>query len=136
MDNSTVIQFAISVVLAILPWVFPDLAWYYKVIIGLCILLVSLCVYCLRLYSEIKSLKQALQNTTQRHQALAMQFEQKGIQLRQHQDVIFNFSLMLHLAISNTDQAKLEDIYRAFLLNQERLQNGGNEDDWENRKDH
>ena len=136
MDNSTVIQFAISVVLTIIPWVFPDLAWYYKIIIGLFVILISFCIYCARLGSKIKSLKKDLQDTTQRHQALAAQFEQKGAQLRQYQDVISNFSFMLHLAISNTDQAKLEDIYRAFLTNQERLQNGGNEDDRENREDH
>lgn len=133
MDNSTVIQFVASVVLSFLPWLFPALVWYYKIIIGLCIILLSLVIYCFRLNAKMKSLDEELQDTTQKHQALAKQFESKTKKLRQYQDANANLALILHLAVSNTDQAKLEDIYKAFLLNQEMLQNGGNEDDRQNR---
>lgn len=136
MDSSTVIQLAVSVVLTFLPGLIPDLAWYFKVIIGLCIVLASLCLYCWRLCAKMKSLEKGLEETKQRHQALAVQFDQKGNKLRQYQEAFSNLSIILHMAMMNTKQAKLQDIYEAFLLNQERLQNGGNEDDQQNRENH
>ena len=49
--------------------------------------------------------------------------------LKKDRRVLKQFDLFLHLALQNTKKAKLEDIYRAYLIALEELTDGGNRDD-------
>lgn len=128
MNTSNDIQYAASFVLAVLPWLFPGCAWYWKVIITLCILLLTLSIYCLRLMKKLKYSENEKKDIQDRHQALALQFDQKVEDIKQYRKVFSDLRLLLHLALQNTKQAKLEDIYRAFIIAQQELNDGGNND--------
>jgi len=128
LDTFSLIQSISSLALAVLPWFLPNCAWYWKVIITLCILLLTLAIYCLRLINKLKSSENEKKNIEERHQALARQFDQKVDDLKQYRKIFSDLSLLLHLALQNTKQAKLEDIYRAFIIAQKELNDGGNND--------
>lgn len=125
MDTFSVIQSIASLALAVFPWFLPNCAWYWKVIIMLCILLLSLSVYCFRITKRLESSDKEKGDIEVRHQALARQFDQKVEDVKQYRKVFGDLSLMLHLALQNTKQAKLEDIYRAFIIAQQELNDGG-----------
>ncbi len=128
MDTAT-IQWIISLALCIIAWVFPNSTWYWKVIITLGIALVSLFISWLRLSRKLKESQKALQDLNGRHEALAAQFDEKNLFLKKYRRVLKQFDLFLHLALQNTKEAKLEDIYRAYLIALEELTDGGNRDD-------
>lgn len=125
MDTFGVIQSISSLALAVLTWFLPNCVWYWKVIIILCILLLSSAVYCFRLIKRLEFSEQQKKDVEERHQALARQFDQKVDELKQYRKVFGNLNLMLHIALQNTKQAKLEDIYRAFIIDQQELNDGG-----------
>lgn len=125
MDTFSVIQSIASLALAVLTWFLPNCAWYWKVIITLCILLLSISVYCFRIAKRLESSDKEKRDIEVRHQALARQFDQKVEVVKQYRKVFGDLSLMLHLALQNTKQAKLEDIYRAFIIAQKELNDGG-----------
>lgn len=128
MDTAT-IQWIISLALCIIPWVFPNLDWYWKVIITLGIALVSLFISWFRLNRNYRESQRAKQDIENRHRALAAQFDEKNLFLKKYRHALRQFDLFLHLALQNTKEAKLEDIYRAYLIALEELTDGGNRDD-------
>ena len=128
MDTAT-IQWIISLALCIIAWFFPNLAWYWKVIITLGITLLSRFISWFRLNRNYRKLQRAKQDIENRHRALAAQFDEKSLFLKKYRRVLKQFDLFLHLALQNTKKAKLEDIYRAYLIALEELTDGGNRDD-------
>lgn len=125
MDTFSFILSIASLALTVLIWFLPNCAWYWKVIITLCILLLSLSVYCFRITKRLESSDREKRDIEARHQALAHQFDQKGETIKQYRKVFGDLSLFLHLALQNTKQAKLEDIYRAFIIAQQEINDGG-----------
>lgn len=121
MDVSKLIQGILTFALSVVPWFFPDLCWHYKVMIVLSVIIVSLVIYYFQLSKKAKCLKNELAEITQRHTALASQFDKKLSQEKRYEQSFENLSLILHLACMNTKEAKLKDIYNAFLLEQRRI---------------
>ncbi len=128
MDTAT-IQWIISIVLCIIPWVFPDLSWYWKVIITLVIALLSLTVSWFRLNQKLKDFQKAQQELATKHNALAAQFDQKNLILQRFQHLATTMEHLLQLALLNEDKAKIQLIYRAYLETKRALIDGGNLDD-------
>lgn len=81
MDTAT-IQWLISLILCIIPWVFPNLDWQCKIIFVLVVALGSLFISWLRLSRKLKESQKELQDLDGRHKALAAQFDQKNIILQ------------------------------------------------------
>ena len=127
--DTAAIQWIISIVLGVIPWIVPDLPWYWKIIITLGIALLSLSISWLRLSKNLKEAQEAQQDIKNKHEALAAQFDEKNVILSKYRRVLSEFSLILHLALQNTKEAKLEDIYRAYLVALDELTDGGNRDD-------
>lgn len=127
MDNLNV-KDIVPFALAVIPWLFPDLSFCNKVILTLCIVIISLLVYCSKLAKTARSAEESHRETESRHKALATQFDQKTRELNRYKSAFSDLGLMLHLAMQNTKQAKFEDIYRAFLIAQKELIDGGNGD--------
>lgn len=127
--DTAAIQWIISIVLGVIPWIVPDLPWYWKIIITLGIALLSLSISWLRLSKNLKEAQEAQQDIKNKHEALAAQFDEKNVILSKYRRVLSEFSLILHLALQNTKEAKLEDIYRAYLVALDELTDGGNRDE-------
>lgn len=127
--NIATIQRIISFALGIIPWFFPNLTWYWKVIITLGIALLSLFISWIRLNQNYRESQRAKQDIESRHRALAEQFDEKNFSLKKYRRALNELDLFLHLALQNTKEAKLEDIYRAYLIVLEELTDGGNRDD-------
>lgn len=127
--DTAAIQWIISIVLGIIPWIVPDLPWYWKIIITLGIALLSLSISWFRLSKNLKEAQQAQQDIKNKHEALATQFDEKKAILQKYRHALTEFNLILHLALQNTKEAKLEDIYRAYLIALNELTDGGNHDD-------
>lgn len=128
MDIAT-IQWIISIFISIVAWIVPDLSLSGKIIITLGIALLSLSISWLRLSKKLKEAQQAQQDIKNKHEALAAQFDEKNVILSKYRRVLREFRLILHLALQNTKEAKLADIYRAYLIALEELTDGGNHDD-------
>ncbi len=128
MDTAT-IQWIISLFLCIIPWVFPNLDWYWKVILVLVVVLVSLFISWLRLSRKLKKSQKELQALDGRHKALAAQFDQKKIILQKFQHLATTMEQLLHIALLNEDKAKIHLIYQAYLETKRELIDGGNSDD-------
>ena len=122
----------VSLALAASAWLFPDLVWYFKVILTLVVLIVYLFIYCVRILFKLRDVQKKREEVEQHHNALAIQFDEKIklehryiVQERRYKRAFQNFSLVLHLACQNTKDAKFKDIYKAFLIAQDELNDGG-----------
>lgn len=89
----------------------------------LSVIIVSLVIYYFQLSKKAKCLNDELAEVTQRHTALASQFDKKLSQEKRYKQAFDNLSMMLHIACTNTKEAKLKDIYAAFLTEQDRINN-------------
>lgn len=125
MNVLSIAQGLLTIALSVIPWLLPNLAWYWKIIIVLLITIASLSIYCLRLFREVNKIKHELDKTAQHHNALSIQFDEKVKQERRYMRAFQNLSLILHLACQNTKEAKFKDIYEAFLNAQNEINNGG-----------
>ncbi len=128
MDTAT-IQWIISIILGVIPWIVPDLPWYWKIIITLVIALFSLTVSWFRLNQKLKDFQKAQQELATKHNALAAQFDQKNLILQRFQHLATTMEHLLQLALLNEDKAKIQLIYRAYLETKRALIDGGNLDD-------
>ena len=128
MGWQNLIQLGITLALAFLPWLFPNWAWYAKLIVLLLVVIVSITVSCLRLQAKLSDLSKKMEYISERHIALATQFDEKIRLEKNFRSIFANLSIMLHVAIQSTDKAKLDDIYHAFLLAQATLNEGGSTD--------
>lgn len=109
--------------------VFPKFVLVLESHYYLGITLLSLFISWFRLNRNYRKLQRAKQDIENRHRALAAQFDEKSLFLKKYRRVLKQFNLFLHLALQNTKKAKLEDIYRAYLIALEELTDGGNRDD-------
>ena len=128
MDTAT-IQWIISLALCIIAWFFPNLAWYWKVIITLGITLLSLFNSWVRLNQKLKDSQKAQQELNVKHNALAEQFDQKNLTLQRFQHLAATMEHLLQIALLNEDKAKIRLIYQAYLETKRELIDGGNRDD-------
>ena len=128
MDTAT-IQWIISIILGVIPWIVPDLPWYWKIIITLVIALFSLTVSWFRLNQKLKDFQKAQQELATKHNALAAQFDQKNLILKRFQHLATTMEHLLQLDLLNEDKAKIQLIYRAYLETKRALIDGGNLDD-------
>lgn len=115
------VQGLITLALSVLSWFLPNLPWYGKVIAVLLIIVTSIAVYCIRLSVKMKATERELEEIKQRHNALAVQFDEKVIRESRYRRAFQNLSLMLHFACQNTKTAKFKDIYEAFLIAQNEI---------------
>lgn len=128
MDTAT-IQWIISLALCIIAWFFPNLAWYWKVIITLGITLLSLFISWVRLNQKLKASQKAQQELDIKHKALAAQFDQKNLILRRFQHLAATMERLLQIALLNEDKAKIHLIYQVYIETKRELIDGGNRDD-------
>ena len=128
MDTAT-IQWIISLALCIIAWFFPNLAWYWKVIITIGITLLSLFISWVRLNQKLKDSQKAQQELNVKHNALAEQFDQKNLTLQRFQHLTATMEHLLQIALLNEDKAKIRLIYQAYLETKRELIDGGNRDD-------
>ena len=136
MDMFDQIQAFITLIFSVIPWFLPNCYWYVKLIIFLIVLVVSLIIHCIRIASVYHSKCHQLQlkldeiskkaaEIEKHHGALSAQFDAKVKREVAYQRTLQNLSLFLHLACQNTKAAKLKDIYKAFLVAQKELADGG-----------
>ena len=127
--DTVAIQWIISIILGIIPWIFPNLPWYGKVIFSLVIALISLAISWFQLNKKLKESRRKEQELDTRHKALANQFDQKNLVLRRFQHLTEMMETFLQIALLNEDKAKIDLIYRAYLTAKRELIDGGENDD-------
>lgn len=118
------LQAGITLFLSVIPWFLPDCAWYIKAIILFCVLLCSLLLSCVRLSSNLKTVSQELQELKKRHDALANLYDEKLNHEKHYRLIMNNMSIMFHIAIANTDHAKIAELYNFFLIMQKEMSGG------------
>mgnify|MGYP000009477283 CR=1 FL=1 len=126
----SLIQTMISVLLSIVPWLFPSLPWYIKLIVTFIIFLISLIVYCLKQSLRIKILEQQNKDIAEKHSALATRFDEKMKQEEKYHRAFSRLNIAFQIALASNQDDKLIPIYKSFLIEQETLNTGGslNED--------
>lgn len=127
--DTAAIQWIISIILGIIPWIFPNLPWYGKVIFSLVIALISLAISWFQLNQKLKESRRKEQELDTRHKALANQFDQKNLVLRRFQHLTEMMETFLQIALLNEDKAKIDLIYQAYLKAKRELIDGGENDD-------
>lgn len=127
--DTAAIQWIISIILGIIPWIFPNLPWYGKVIFSLVIALLSLAISWFQLNQKLKEARRNEQELDTRHTALANQFDQKNLVLRRFQHLTEMMETFLQIALLNEDKAKIDLIYQAYLKAKRELIDGGENDD-------
>ena len=127
--DTAAIQWIISIILGIIPWIFPNLPWYGKVIFSLVIALISLAISWFQLNQKLKKSRRNEQELDTRHTALANQFDQKNLVLRRFQHLTEMMETFLQIALLNEDKAKIDLIYQAYLKAKRELIDGGENDD-------
>lgn len=142
MNIFDIAQAIITISLTFVPWFLPNCRWYIKVIIALAILLLSVIISWLRLYAKLKALDKNLKILDEKrqgieikykdiktnHNALSVQFNEKIEKETKYRKLIENMTLAFFIALEQEDRPKIENIYRLFLLEQERLEDGGASD--------
>ena len=93
----------IAAIVSITCWFFPNLDSYLKVIICLLAVVFSLVVYLVRLYLKFRELKENLADTSQKHAALATQFEQNSRLIDRYVDFVASLHRVFLTAINNND---------------------------------
>ena len=145
MNIFDIAQAIITIFLTFVPWFLPNCQWYIKVIIALAILLLSVIIAWLRLYAKLKVSDKSLKNSNKKrqdietkHNALSVQFNEKIEKEQKYRNLIANMTLAFLIALEREDRPKIENIYRLFLLEQERLEDGGasNGRNYQNRENH
>lgn len=124
MNIFNIMQAGITLFLSVVPWFFPDCAWYIKVIILLCVLLSSAALSCLRLLLSLRNVSKSLDELQNRHNALANQYDEKRKQEKSYRLLLKNMSIMFHIAIADTNHAKVTELYKAFLMMDKELSGG------------
>lgn len=127
--DTAAIQWIISIILGIIPWILPNLPWYGKVIFSLVIALLSLAISWFQLNQKLKEAQRKEQELDTKHKALANQFDQKNLVLRRFQHLTETMETFLQIALLNEDKAKIDLIYRAYLTAKRELIDGGENDD-------
>ncbi len=125
MNVFSIAQTGITLLLTLAPWFIPDCQWQYKVIFTLAGLLISVAISCVHLSVMLKNSIKIQQEIESRHSALAHQFDEKREMEKRYRRMIVNLNLVFHTALLDGDKVKLKNIYRVFLLEQERLDDGG-----------
>lgn len=98
--------------------------WVYGLVI-FAVWLISLVV---RLLIENRKLDSDFSETSKKHKALAAQYDEKAVILRNCKAVFDNMNLYFAIALVESDQSKLENIYRAYLNLTSSLDLGGQDD--------
>lgn len=132
MNIFDIAQTGITIVLALISWFVPNCRWYIRVIVALTILLLSTMISWLRLYTKLRDLNKRLKNAEKerqdvetRHTALSVQFNEKVEKEQRFRRFISSMTLAFLIALEKTDKPKIENVYRVFLLEQERLDDRG-----------
>lgn len=132
MNIFDIAQTGITIVLALISWFVPNCWWYIRVIVALTILLLSTMISWLRLYTKLRDLNKRLKNAEKerqdvetRHTALSVQFNEKVEKEQRFRRFISSMTLAFLIALEKTDKPKIENVYRVFLLEQERLDDRG-----------
>ncbi len=123
MDILDAIQWLIALAIAFIPWFFPDISLRGKLEIILLVVAISLLVYCVRLLIRLKLAERKLDEVRQRHNALSIQFDKKVERERRYRRAFQTLSLVLHISLQNTKEAKLKDIYETFISIQDEINN-------------
>ena len=116
MNIFSIVQAGMTLILSVAPWFLPDCAWYFKVIILLCVLLCSVCVSYIRLAINLKSVSRQLNELDLRHTALASQYDEKREQENRYRLFSQQMSIMFQVAMANTNHAKIFGLYKAYLM--------------------
>lgn len=132
MNIFDIAQTGVTIVLALISWFVPNCQWYIRVIVALTILLLSTMISWLRLYTKLRDLNKRLKNSEKerqdvetRHTALSVQFNEKVEKEQRFRRFISSMTLAFLIALEKTDKPKIENVYRVFLLEQERLDDRG-----------
>lgn len=145
MNAFDIVQAIITILLALVPWLISDCQWYIKAIIALAILLLSVIVSWLRLYVKLRNSTKSLKASNKKrqeieikHNALSIQFSEKIEKEQKYRKFIKSMTFAFLIALETEDKLKIENVYRIFLLEQERLEDGGVSDGkiHQNREDY
>lgn len=129
MGSFEVIQSILSILIGIFPWFFPSCPWYWKVIITLCVILISFLIYCFRLSSRIKTLDAQKADLSTRHTALSLRFDEKLKLEKRYEQAFSRLNIMLMIALQSSEEERLQHIYKAFIIEQNTLNEGGTHDE-------
>lgn len=126
MDSPGKWQFIITLVLGLVPWLFPDLTTNRKLICLAPILAASVLIYLLRLNARLKLALKNEKDLSQRHNALAEQFDNKRELETKYRKAFSEIGILLRIANLDSERAKIDDIYRMYIHNQHEIDDGGN----------
>ena len=129
---SKIIEYAISLAVAAIPWVIPDCSVEYKIIAALAAFILFLLLQLYSINQKLKDVKQELQTTQKqmkdreiKHNALAAQFELKSVELKKYSDAFKYIGQQLTIATLTPKEAKLKALLEFYLQLKHNLIEGG-----------
>lgn len=115
MDAFSYWQSAVTFLLAITPWFFPDVEILWKIIIVLLVLLISCSLYCLRLRKRVSELNKEHDEVKTKHQALSRRFDEKRAVISRYEQCLNSIEYLIVSTIQTTKQDRLTVLYESFL---------------------
>lgn len=124
-------QSILTVLLAAVPWMFPNLAAHWKIVILLLVLLISAILYCVRLARKNKNLCEKYKEIQANHRALSERFTAKCSDVKRYEDMLLSIELLVTATLQSDSNERLRTLYDGFLAIKKNLLNTGrvNEND-------
>lgn len=112
--------------LSVIPWLFPDLTLKQKLFWMAIIIACSTFAYILDLHKQYKAAIKRVKELERNHSALAIQFDKKRSLENKYRSALDEVGMLLKIAVLDSDKAKIEAVYAAYVHTQLEISDGGN----------
>lgn len=129
MKEFNIWQTIITFMLSFVPWLFPEISTYIKIIIVLMICLISVLIYCYRLNQRLKTIIDKFKDITQKHNSLSQRFDKKLDLEKTYKDVFCSLEISFQLALLTDERDKLSKLYELYRIQQKNFEHGGENDE-------
>lgn len=121
-------QSILTVLLAAVPWMFPDFNTNLKIISILCVFLVSAILYVFRLSKKNKNLTRKCEDIEVKHKALSARFSEKASNVEAYEHTFASLEYLIVCTMQSEKDERLKTLYEGFLIAKSTLPSSGKVD--------
>ena len=107
-DVSIRIDYLLTFLASVLPWLFPSLLLIYKALITLIVLCVALIILCYKAHKKNTQLKKDLDSVKERHKALSVQFDEKDKTIKNHKKGVESLEILITQTILSSKEDRFQ----------------------------
>ncbi len=112
--------------LSLILFFIPNFDINLKILIFIILVVSYLIILYIHIYRKYKKISKALNDTTQKHRALAIQFDAVQFELQNYKNSIDNLKIFIFIAANSKEKDRLDILLNSYLSIEKQLKNGGN----------